>query len=271
MPRILKYRGVTIPRGTTAKQMRARTRRPRRRRVGSARPKRALSVGYKGPPNQYRYVRETRPTVIDLGDGATPGVTLVAGTGAIPNISIFEFPNFSIDQLAGGFTQFNALYANYRIDKIETILIPMWSSMTQQPVNPLNGAWTGTATTPNLMMTRVNTKFLSGGYTVPATAELNRDQLAQIQKKTRSLYGNKKWLSINTTNPRVEIDINDGSGGTNTMSAPMPWLSCETAADQEYQMNDILFADRLDGTDFVAGIHKYRMYHRIHFRCSFAG
>jgi hypothetical protein len=62
-------------------------------RKGKARPSRALSTTYRGAPNQYRFVRETRPTTIDMG-AAGAGVSLIAGTGAIPDISVFEFPNF---------------------------------------------------------------------------------------------------------------------------------------------------------------------------------
>lgn len=238
-------------------------------KAAKARPR--LSIGYKGVPNQYRFIRETRPTTIDLGNAATPGVTHIAGTGSIPNIAVFEFPNFAINQLAGGFTEFSALFANYKIDKIQTILIPQWSSQNVQAINPLTGTWLGTGAIPNLMLTRVNTKYLPNGYVVKATAEENRDQLAQIQKKTRSMYGSRKWLRINTVKPRVNYEIEDGAGGQNIVSQASPWLPSVDAADQEYSMNDILFADRLDGTNFAVGLHLYRMYHRIHFRTSFVG
>ena len=229
-----------------------------------------ISIGYKGTPNTYSFIRETRPTTIDLGVAAN-GVTLIAGTGTIPNIARFEFPNFSIDQLAGGFSEFSALFANYKIDKIETILIPMWSQQTQSSVNPLTGAWAGTSYTPNLVVTRVNTKYLVNGYAAAGTAEGQRDQLAQLQKKSRTMYGSRKWLKINTIGPRVKMEVDDGAGGTNTVSKKTPWMPSVQAADQEYLMNDLMFADRVDGSDFVAGVYLYRMYHRVHFRCSFVG
>lgn len=229
-----------------------------------------LSVGYKGAPNTYSYIRETRPTVIDIGSNATPGVTIVAGTDSIPDIAVFEFANFSIDQLPG-FTDFSNLYSSYKIDKIETILIPMWEQTVQQSINPQTGVWSNTGYIPNLMITRINTKYLPNGYSIKATAEENRDQLAQIVKKTRSLYGNRKWLTINTDRPKVFQEIEDGQGGQNLVTKPSPWLPTVEAADQEYSMNDIVFADRLDGTNFSVGLYRYRMYHRVHFRCSFVG
>lgn len=241
----------------------------RHRRKGAARPSRSLSLGYRGTPNQYRFIRETRPTTIDMGTVGN-GVSLLAGTGSIPNMSIFEFPNFEMNQLPG-FSDFSNLFANYKVDKIETILIPQWEGMTQPPINPLGGAWTATASTPNLMLTRVNTKFLVNGITVAANAETQRDELAQIMKKTRSLYGTKKWLKINTSNPGVLLQIPDGAGGTNEAVTPSPWLSTTDSADQQFQMNDVLFADRTDGADFAPGIWRYRMYHKVHFRTSFVG
>lgn len=230
-----------------------------------------IKTGYKGKPNQYSFIRETRPVTIDMGDAATPGVSLIAGTGAIPNISVFQFPGFQINQLAGGFTEFSQLFANYKIHKIETVFIPQWVQNTQQSVNPQTGVWTHTGYVPNLMLTRINTKYLVNGLTIAATAEAQRDNLAQIQKKQRSLYGTKKWLKINTWYPRVPAEIEDGAGGQNLYGKAAPWLPCATAADQEFLMNDVLFADKLDGTSFSPGLYKYRMYHRIHFKTSFVG
>lgn len=269
------YKGRTYyhtkRRVTAAQKIQRAFRRMKNKRKGKARPSKAISTGYRGAPNQYRFVRETRPTIIDVGNAADPAVTHIAGTGAIPNTAVVEFANFQINQLAGGFTQFSDLFANYKIDKIETILIPQWSQNTQPTVNPQTGAWTNTSVIPNLMVTRINTKYLIGGYTLPATAELNRDELAQIVKKTRSLYGTKKWLRVNTSNPAVEYEIEDGSGGQNLALKRSPWLSTVDAADQEYSMNTLFFCDKLDGTNFFAGVYTYRMFHRIHFRCAFVG
>lgn len=247
---------------------------PKRRRHvvhrrGKARPRRALSTGYRGLPNQYRFVRETRPTTIDLGVAAN-GVSLVAGTGAIPNISVFEFPGLQFNQLPGH-TDFGNLFANYKVDRIETMLIPQWQMQTQGAINPLPGPWLATGATPNLVVTRVNTKYLVNGLTIQATAEANLDELAQIQKKKRSMYSSKRGLKIITSRPRVSYNLNDGSGGTNVASETTPWLPLATADDQEFVMNDVLFASRCDGLDFAPGIWRYRIYHRVHFRTSFVG
>lgn len=232
--------------------------------------KKHVRLGYKGVPNSYSFCRETRPTIIDLGTAGS-GVTLLAGTGAIPNISVFEFPNFSIDQLAGGFSEFSNLFANYKITFIQTVLVPQWQQTNQVPVTPLTGAWAGTAYTPNLMITRINTKYLTEGLALAGTAEDQRDNLAQLQKKTRSLYGSKKWLKINTKNPKVTVQIPDGAGGHNVAPMKTPWLGTVASADQEYVMNDVMFADTLNGSNLVPGVYQYRMYHKIWFQCAFVG
>lgn len=243
----------------------------RKRKKGKARPTRALSLGYRGSPNQYRFIRETRPVVFDLADPASTGVTIIAGTGAIPNMAVFSFPDFSMDDLPG-FSDFSALFANYRVDSIKTYLVPQWTQQNQPTINPL-GAWTATATIPNLMITRVNTKYLPNGYVLKATAEENRDQLAQIMKKKRSLYGTRKWLKITTSKPQVFQEILETRAGVsdNLITRPSPWLPTVQAADQEFALNDLIFADRMDGTDFAVGLYKYRMYHRVSFRTSFVG
>lgn len=269
MPSILDGRRYyhTSKRTKAAKAIQAAFRRKARSKSKSSKAKarKSLSTGYKGAPNQYRFIRETRPDVVDMGVNGS-GITLIPGTGAIPNTSVLNLANFQINQLAGGFAEFGNLFANYKIDKIETILIPQW----QNTVNP-DGAGSGTTQIPNLMITRINSKFLVNGYTLPGTAEANRDKLAQVQKKTRSLYGNRKWLRLITNHPLVFQDINDGAGGVNLTTKAQPWLPTATAADQEFSMNDIIFADTLSGIDLPTGVYKYRFYHRVHFRCSFVG
>lgn len=210
------------------------------------------------------FVRETIPVVVDLGVAAS-GVTLIAGTGAIPNIAMYKAPPLDFTKLAK-YTEFQSLFNNFKVDKIETIMIPMW----QQTVNP-DYDTSGTANLSDLMITRVNTKWLINGLAAESTAELQRGQLAEIQKKTRSLYSGKKWMKMVTHNPDVPATVSDGAGSTNTYVRPSPWLSLINSPDQRYSLNDVFFADRLDGKDFTTGVYLYRMYHRVHFRTSFVG
>ena len=239
-------------------------RRPHVRRRYKARPGRALKTTYRGSPNVWSFQRETRPQVIDLGVAAG-GITLLAGTGAIPNTSVLNLPNFQFTDLVN-YAEFSALFASYKIDSIVTTLIPQW----QNTVNP-DGAGSGTTQIPNLMCCRINTKFLPNGFTLAATAEANRDKLAQVIKKSRSLYGSRKWLKLVTKSPLVWQDIEDGSGGVNLTTRRSPWLPTATAADQQYTQNDMIFFDSLSGIDIASGVYKYRYYHTVRFRCGFIG
>lgn len=246
--------------------------RPGRYRRRVARPRRALSTGYRGPPNQYKFIRETSPVTLDIGAASVAsGVSIIAGTGPLPNTAMLQLPPFKMDALPG-YTEFSALFANFKVDKIETILIPQWVNNTQPTINPLTGAWSATAGVPNLMITRVNTRYLPQGYTAPATAEASRSKLSQIVKKTRSLYGTRKWLKLTTTRPTVLAEILEApAGAASEIARKSPWLPTSSMADQEFVQNDLLFADRLNGTDHLAGVYLYRMYHRITFRCGFLG
>ena len=240
------------------------------RRKGLARPTRSLRTAYRGTPNQYRFVRETRPVTIDLGTAsaegdahATPSVTIIAGT---PNTAMVNFGHFTMSALVNFEAEFDPLFANYKIDSITTFLIPQWSQGVQLLSNP-----TSAHQYPNLMLTRVNTKFLPGGYTVPATAEASRDKLAQIQMKTRSIYGTHKWLKIVTRNPDVPLDVPDGAAGVNSTQQSAPWLPIKASSNQQFIMNDTFFADTFNGDSLPAGIYKYRVYHKVNFRVAFVG
>lgn len=243
------------------------------RRRGSARPMRSLSTGYRGVPNSYRFTRETSPVVIDLGitdpDPSTrnpqSGVSVLAAAGTEPTMTYINLPSVRMMDLPN-VAEFSSLFNNYHVDKIETFLIPMWQS-TDNP----NGVGSGPLQIPGLMITRVNTKWLATGLPAAANAAAQRNQLAEIQKKSRSLYGNKKWLKLVTDNPKVQIDVSDGAAGTNIGIYPQPWLQFSTGADQQFESNHTFFADRLDGTSMVSGVYKYRMYHKLHFRTSFLG
>lgn len=238
-------------------------------RKGSARPRRALSLGYRGAPNQYRFVRETVPECINVGITGN-GVTLIPAAGASDwNMSYLSFNNFKMEQLVNFVTEFDPLFVNYKVDMIETILIPQWQVMVQNNVSV--GA--PTSPTPDLMVTRLNTRWLATGFTAAANADLQRKELAQIQKKTRSLYGNKKWLKLVTKKPYVSKVVPDDDADSDQSMAlqPMPWLSIKNASDVVLAMNDVVLFDSLRCEDLGTTPYVYRMYHRCHFRVAQVG
>lgn len=244
----------------------------RTRRKGVARPMRSLKQSYRGTPNQYRFVRETVPITIDIGNNATPGVTIIPSSNAgEPNISCLRFPNFQMQLLSAFVTEFSPLFGNYKVDKIETFMVPMW----QQNIHEVTAVPVA-AVAPNLMVTRINTKYLPNGYGVQNDAMTQRMHLAQVQMKTRSLYGTKKWLKIDTKNPGIkELTYSgDPPQATGETTIRSPWMPIATASDQEFTMNDAVFFDRLDGGNFPGNsgsVYLYRLYHKVHFRVSLVG
>ena len=128
-------------------------------------------------PQEYAFVREIAPVTVDIGDGDTPGVTIIAGSSGIPSTSHYQLPPFKCADLPN-FSEFQALFATFKITKIEVIMVPMW----QNTVNP-DGVGSGTTQVPNVMVTRVGTRFLPEGYALSTTAEASRDKLAQINRK----------------------------------------------------------------------------------------
>jgi len=243
----------------------------RRTRKGAARPMRSLKQSYRGTPNQYRFVRETVPVTVNLSDNDDTNVNLIAGTGAIPNISRLHVESFKMSDLAQFSEDFATLFVNYKIDKIETVLVPMWTQSVQEPFGPSGGA---AVVHPDLMCTRINTKYYTAGTGAPSTAEGARTELAQLQMKSRSIYGSKKWLKLTTLNPMVREKIYDENGAEEGLKLKRAgWLGIGQHVNTTYQTNDVCFFDRLDGTDFTADekYYMYRMYHRVHFRVSQVG
>lgn len=238
------------------------------RRKGSARPTRSLRTSYRGTPNQYRFVRETTPVTIDLGTtsaiAGAPTVTVIAGTGAIPSTSMVHFGAFTIADLTNFVAEFHPLFANYKVDSITTYMIPQWTQSAQLYSSPATAV-----NLSDLLITRVNTKFLAAGYTAPATAEASRLKLSQIMMKKRSQYASRKWLKVHTTSPDVPKEIPDGAAGVNATQQRAPWLPIASATNQQFIMNDTFFADTLNGVDVPVGIFKYRVYHKVNFRCAY--
>lgn len=229
------------------------------RRKGRARPMRSLRTSYKGIPNQYRFVRETVPETFDLGANGG-GITLVASAATGQNIARFDAPFLSFNDMVT-VSDFNNLYANYKIDKIETHFVPMWN---------LNAS-------PSLdvMITRVNTKYLVNGFPTKTTSEAYVQELAQLQMKTRSRYTAKRGFVLATWNPKVFMKIKtsnaDGTDVETTTTMDEPWLSLSTQAGVEFSHNDVFFAQALNGENLTSGTYKYRTYHKIFFRCSYVG
>lgn len=234
----------------------------RKYRNARARPMKALRTNYRAI-NKYRFVRET-------ADVTLSPTLIPAPSGQVGNMAYFNFNNITIGDLVN-WTEFQALFASYTIDKIETYLIPMFSSTENIGVignNPSESY--------QLMVTRVNTKYLNTPFQISANSEDQRDVLAQLQCKSRSLYATKKWLKLVSYNPKPLEILATNSGATpvdyTQLSSRKRWLSTTgDAVNQVFQHNQLVFFDRLDGLAINPAQLNYRTWTKITFRVSQVG
>jgi len=238
-----------------------------RGRRGAARPRRALRSGYKGVPNQYRFIRETLPRTIDVGNPTLPYGQLLSGPIGTQNIAMLTFASFQMSNLVDFTQDFSNLFTSYKLDKLEVFMVPMWTSTPQQVYD----LGTGGNALPNLAVTRVNSKYVLN-HTVPTDALDAREMIAQLQMKTRSMYASKRWLKISTLNPSIVTEVLSGVTPTDTNTAIKRggWMSISQAADQTFLFNSRCFLDRVDGNSFPGGptVYLYKFWYKAHFRVS---
>ena len=241
-----------------------RKRKPYRKRIGY--PRRKLKLSYRAI-NAYKFVRETEPQII------TP--TVITGTGTQANIGYFQFKDLKIDDLPN-WAEFENLFARFKVTCIVTTLIPM----AQGTLGLSDMSALALATSANSKVTRVNTKWLNKEFEVASTAEDQLHELAQIQSKSVSLYMRKYPLKIVTKLPGLstitladpEVDPALSSNQIVTRS-PGKWLNCEDASQVKFSHNNILFMEKLDGSDINSGANygRYYMTHKIYFSVAQVG
>lgn len=229
--------------------------RPMRRRTSSARPMRALKSSYRAQ-NVYRFVRETIPQTL--------GFSLIPAGSSFPQMGYLDFDNLQFNQLVQAQAEFGALFARYKVDKIVTVLTPM----IQQVVQP--GA-TGISYTAALRITRVNTKWLNEDFEIQADADDQLAELAQLQGKSVSNYASPRSLTLTTVNPgMIQKSIVDSADELVETRVPSKWLNISSEANVPLKHNSLLFAERVDGGALDAS-WKYRVVHKIYFRCAQVG
>ena len=228
----------------------------RPRRTSAARPMRALRTGY-GGINVYRFVRETLPST------ATFTLIAAANYGAIGYMS---FENLQFNQLPGN-SDFYNLFARYKVDKIVTTLTPMFDTVTADAGGSITYS-------PQLEITKVNTKWMNGDFPIAANADLQLQELAQLQTKTQTLYASRKPLTLVTMNPGVEgRSVVDSAGNEVDARRTCPWLALSgphQAIDVPFKHNSVIFAARVDGQSLTTA-WKFRVTHKVYFRCSQVG
>ena len=242
---------------TAARQARARrgivsTKRSTKPRIIRSRPMKALANNYRAI-NTYRFMRETIPS--------TATFTMIAAGPGFPQMGYMSFENLQFNQLPGA-TDFENLFARYKIDKIVTTLVPLYEETTQ------------VSHAAQLEITKVNTKWMNGDFPIAANADLQLAELAQLQAKSKSLYASKKPLVLVTQNPGVEgRSVVDSGGNEVDARRTCPWLALSgphQAVDVPFKHNALIFAARIDGQGLDA-TYKYRVTHKLYFRCSQVG
>lgn len=240
------------PKGSAAK----------RGRISKARPAKALRIDYRGL-NEYRFSRETIPEHTTF--------TLIAAGASQPAMGYLNFDNLSVSLLPG-WSDFSNLFARYKVDKVETFLTPLFDNVNSEAPPPTVSL--GVEVSPQLYITRVNTKWLNEPLTIQSTSGAQQEQLAQFQCKTRTLYSANKPLVITTMNPRSYGFANENTSVSGAsmvlMNEPGKWYNTTDSADANICHNSVLFAERIDGQDLTTA-WKYEVRHRIHFRCSQVG
>ncbi len=228
----------------------------RRGRISRARPMRSLKTNYRSL-NTYRFVRETMPQTLSFG--------IIGGGTSFPAMGYLEFANLQFNQLVQSTGEFGSLFARYKVDKIETILTPMF-----QETNASTGAPV-TNTTAGLRITRINTKWMNGPTSLGTTSDAVLAELAQIQSKTVTPYASRRSLKLITVNPRIVaqavLDTTNTEIATNEIA---PWLNISNQADVPLKHNSVIFAERTDG-GAMNGNWKYRVVHKVYFRCAQVG
>lgn len=213
-----------------------------------------LPTSYK-KQSTYSFCRETLPLTLPF--------SIIPAGSSFPAIGYLEFANLQFNQLVQSTTEFGNLFARYKIDKIETILTPLWSQVVDNPATY--------STTPALRVTRINTKWLNGPLNLGTNSDDVLGELAQIQAKSVSPYASRKSLKLVTKNPGVvNQGVVDSTGTEIETRIPSPWLNIGNQADVPLKHNSVIFAERTDGQALTTD-WKYRVVHKIYFRCAQVG
>ena len=227
----------------------------RRRRIGSARPMRSLKTNYRAL-NVYRFIRETMPT--------TASFTIIPqGTGSYADMGYMTFENLQMNQLPGANADFANLFARYKVDKIVTTLTPLWESTPNDAARAVNSS-------PELEITKVNTKYMIGNFPIAADTNQQLAELAQLQCKTMTKYSSNRPLTLVTMSPgTTNATVIDSTGTEIDSRGPSPWLSWNTI-NIPLKHNAVIFGRRVDGGAIDAN-WKFQVRHKIYFRCSQVG
>lgn len=222
----------------------------RKTKTSYARPMSSLKHNYRAT-NVYRFVRETLPI--------TKSFNLISAGTVYPAMGYLKFDNLQFDLCVNAKAEFGPLFARYKVDKIETILTPTFTNTSSSQ------------SLPGLRITRINTKWFNAGFSTNTTSDDQLAELAQLQSKTVSNYASNRSLILITNNPGVQKkSVLDDTGAELITRASAPWMNITSQSDVPLRHNSTLLAERIDGLALTAD-WKYRVVHKLYFRCSQVG
>jgi hypothetical protein len=220
---------------------------------------RALKTNYRSIA-VHRFVRETMPLTLNFH-------IIPSGPAGFPAMGYLNFDNLQFNELVQAQQEFGVLFARYKVDKIETFLTPMVQSTTTTMYSSVPNI----ANSAGLRITRVNTKWFNQPFTISPNSDAQLAELAQIQGKSVSNYASPRSMKLTTINPGVsKKGVVDSAGAEIAVRGPCPWMNITTDSDIPLQHNSLIFAERVDGTDLTTS-WKYRVVHKVYFRCSQVG
>jgi hypothetical protein len=246
-----------------------RKRAPAKRKPARRAPRRKMyarpnkSLGYRRPA-QFMFHRETMPS--------TKSLDILAAAGNQPAMGYLQF-RLNMDSLVNT-SDFSNLFANYRVTCIVTTLTPLFdgtiANLMQTGETGFDPIQTYSA---QCIVTKVHGKYLNEPFQISTNGLTQREELAQIQAKTKTKMLKPRDIKLVTKYPATytvgQADP-DQPATQSVERGKSRWLSLQDDRDMEFVHNDTIFVERVDGRD-VTSDFKFRVTHKVYFKCSYVG
>jgi hypothetical protein len=171
---------------------------------------------------------------------------------------------------------FSNLFANYRVTCIVTTLTPMFQGNDSNPptaADNVGAFYSWQSYSPQCIVTKVHGKYLNEPFEVAANGLAQREELSQIQAKTKTKMYKPRDIKLVTKYPATyKLSVADPAQPTTTsvVRDKSRWLSWQNDRDMEFAHNDTIFVERVDGGDLTTD-WKFRVTHKVYFKCSYVG
>lgn len=247
-----------------------RKRAPAKRKPARRAPRRKMyarpnkSLGYRRPA-QFMFHRETLPS--------TKSLDILAASGNQPAMGYLQF-RLNMDSLFNT-SDFSNLFANFRVTCIVTTLTPLFDGSPFTRGSEANAAISDTwqSYSGQCIVTRVHGKYLNEPFQISTNALTQREELSQIQAKTKTKMYKPRDIKLVTKYPATYNVVQADPTQPATQSVvrgKSRWLSWQDDRDMEFAHNDTVFVEKVDGRDLTTD-YKFRVVHKVYFKCSYVG